>query len=435
MFKHESIFILLLSVLKYALCGNLLEQIKWDSNIIENYLKNNPSIKLPKDYMISAAESKENFQEFELGLQNEDTYLNITQLITKYGYPVEKHSVQTSDGYVLNVFRIPSNGRPVFLMHGFVSSADDWITPGVDSGIAYLLASKGYDVWMGNARGNKHSRYNVNLKPTQKAFWDFSWHEIGVIDLPTMIDYVLQKTNTKQLSYIGHSQGTTAFFVMCSQKPEYNDKIRVMIALSAVAWMSHLVSPVMRLLVPFTPYILGVSEAAHIYEITPDTKAFQVFRQAVCGNELLAITVCVNSYFIVSGFDYSQINFKQLPVLFTHNPTSSSVKQATHYSQLISSGTFRQYDYGAWGNLHKYRSVVPPSYPVNKISAPVAIFYSEGDWLSSVSDVNILRSKLPNVVEFYKVPLKYFNHYDFIWAKDIKTLILPRMLELLEKYN
>lgn len=109
----------------------------------------------------------------------------------------------------------------------------------------------GYDVWMGNARGNRYSRRHVSLDPDgsrsqRRRYWSFSWHEIGVIDLPTMIDYVLEQTKYEKLHYIGHSQGTTSFFVMASERPEYNDKILSMQALAPVAYMSNLRSPLVR---------------------------------------------------------------------------------------------------------------------------------------------------------------------------------------------
>lgn len=50
-------------------------------------------------------------------------------------------------------------------------------------------------------------------------------------------------TGQEKLQYIGHSQGTTAFFVMLSEKPEYNDKIEVMHALAPIAYIGHVVSP------------------------------------------------------------------------------------------------------------------------------------------------------------------------------------------------
>ena len=43
---------------------------------------------------------------------------------------------------------------------------------------------------------------------------DFRWHEIGMYDVPASVDYVLKTTGKSKLNYIGHSMGTTAFFVM-----------------------------------------------------------------------------------------------------------------------------------------------------------------------------------------------------------------------------
>lgn len=73
-----------------------------------------------------------------------------------------------------------------------------------------------------------------------------TFRQIGTTDLPTMIDQVLHVTRYEKLHYIGHSQGTTSFFVMCSERPEYNDRILSMQALAPVAFMSNLRSPFVR---------------------------------------------------------------------------------------------------------------------------------------------------------------------------------------------
>ena len=39
---------------------------------------------------------------------------------------------------------------------------------------AYMLADRGYDVWMGNARGNTYSNKHIFLKESDEAFWKFT---------------------------------------------------------------------------------------------------------------------------------------------------------------------------------------------------------------------------------------------------------------------
>lgn len=77
-------------------------------------------------------------------------------------------------------------------------------------------------------------------------------------DLPASIDYVLTKTNTSQLHYIGYSMGTTVFYIFASGRPEYQNKIRSQISLAPVAYLTNMKSPI-RFIAPFGK-IINVSK-------------------------------------------------------------------------------------------------------------------------------------------------------------------------------
>lgn len=56
--------------------------------------------------------------------------------------------------------------------------------------LAFILADAGYDVWLGNARGNTYSKRHISLRHDDSEFWDFSWHEMAYFDIPAEIDYL-----------------------------------------------------------------------------------------------------------------------------------------------------------------------------------------------------------------------------------------------------
>lgn len=85
---------------------------------------------------------------------------------------------------------------------------------------------------------------NFTLFSHSLIFVLHSLHEIGTYDLPAAFDYILMKTNASQLHYIGYSMGTTVFYIMASERPEYQSKIRSQISLAPVAYFSHTRSPI-----------------------------------------------------------------------------------------------------------------------------------------------------------------------------------------------
>ena len=52
-----------------------------------------------------------------------------------------------------------------------------------------------------------------------------SFDEIGAIDVPAQLRYILRLNNQDKLSYIGHSQGTMSFWIAMETNPDLNEKI------------------------------------------------------------------------------------------------------------------------------------------------------------------------------------------------------------------
>jgi lysosomal acid lipase/cholesteryl ester hydrolase len=57
------------------------------------------------------------------------------------------------------------------------------------------------------------------------------------------------------------------------------------------------------------------------------------------------------------------------------------MKLFTHWLQQMTVSEFRKFDYGSRINLKFYNSSEPPNYDLSKIKVPVAVFWSDNDWL------------------------------------------------------
>ncbi|XP_014204869.1 lipase 3-like [Copidosoma floridanum] len=367
---------------------------------------------------------------------NPDVEMTTPQLIRKEGYPAEAHVVLTDDGYLLTMHRIPkAPGSPaVFLQHGLLSSSSDWVIAGRDKGLAFILSDLGYDVWLGNARGNTYSRSHANYSTSDVRFWDFSWHEMGTFDLPAAISYITKLTQLENVSYIGHSMGTTMFYVMAIEKPEVASKINVMLSLAPVAFVGHMKSPI-RLLVPFIREAEFISHYLGRGEFLPENKILKFLAKYGCELYVTEEKICANMLFVISGFDESEFNFSLMPLIMNHAPAGASTKTILHYAQEIKSKRFQRYDYGDSGNMKRYNSTTPPDYDLSKIKVPIAAFWADNDWLASPIDVKRLCAYLPNKIIDYKVNYPKFNHLDYLWAIDAPTLVYKEVLAVLQKYR
>jgi hypothetical protein len=59
---------------------------------------------------------------------------------------------------------------------------------------ALVVAAAGYDVWLGNSRGNKYSNKHAWLDPKSSDYWQFDWEEMGDYDIPANLEYIASVT-------------------------------------------------------------------------------------------------------------------------------------------------------------------------------------------------------------------------------------------------
>lgn len=388
--------------------------------------------------------------------------MSTVEMIQANGYLAETHQVETQDGYKLQLHRIPygrsslsscspspsspssskcspppssfTSRPPVLLHHCLLCSSSDFVMNSPDKALAYVLADAGYDVWLTNARGNTYSRAHATLTPDQKEFWEFSWHEMGMYDLPAAIDYVLDTTSKPTLDYVGFSMGTTVFWVMLSERPDYAEKVNVMVAMGPVAFVQHVQGP-LRFAAPFVNIIERSLSMAGRYEMLSFGSFMDRMLSVFCDERALTAAICHNLLFLVAGPNPTRLNKSFLPVLLAHTPAGTSVRTVTHFLQLINSGTFRQYDFGHFSNLAHYGSLTPPDYNLSRVACPVGLFWSPADWLATPEDVKRLETHLPNLVQSKAVQDDAFSHLDFVWASDAEELVYRDVLKFLKSFH
>lgn len=130
-----------------------------------------------------------------------------------------------------------------------------WIITEEKNQLPKMFSEAGYDVWMLNNRGTQTSFEHVNPKEYSvfsfnSKFWDFSFDEMAKYDVKAHINYILDQSEHDKLIYVGHSQGTTQFFVANALGP-LHDKVEAFIGLGPVINPSHQYSPLLKFIFSF----------------------------------------------------------------------------------------------------------------------------------------------------------------------------------------
>ncbi|XP_056671031.1 lipase member K-like [Monodelphis domestica] len=370
--------------------------------------------------------------------KNPEAYMNISQMISYWNYPNEQYDIVTKDGYILDLYRIPHGkggsegtapGRPVvYLQHGLLATAFNWIANMPHNSLAYILADAGFDVWLGNSRGNTWSQKHVTLSPNSKEFWAFSFDEMAKYDLPATIDFIVKKTGQEQLYYVGHSQGTTIGFILFSIDPKLAQRIKMFFGLAPVVFLKGSKNPPTKIY----PFLEAVVKAVLCEKrILPHTKFNRFLGTKICSLQIFR-WLCEKIFLDFISDDYRNLNMSRLDVFLSNLPGGTSIQNIVHWGQIVTSGHLQAFDWKKPAlNMAHYNQVTPPLYNVTLMRTPTALWSGGTDVVADPTDVDSLLSILPNLVYHKRIP--HYTHLDFCFGVDSHLLIFYEILDMIKK--
>ena len=297
-------------------------------------------------------------------------------------------------------------------MHGLLDSADTWVINDEKDAPGLILANRGYDVWLGNVRGNKYCENHVSLNSSDPEFWQFTFQNMSQYDLPAAFEYIHSQTN-QMINYIGHSQGTIIMFAALSEHdPTVLAYLKKFIALAPIAWVNHIKSGPMELMAHSD--LAQVLETMHVQQFFPAN-----FLESDFGHYFCAVypEKCEDFMGFLVGFDKQYDNEDRYSIIVEHEPSGTSVTNMLHWKQLVLNNRFGKYDYGIAGNMFHYNQTSPPDYNASNINFPLHMFMGTDDSLVDEQDTQTLLDNLTGCNYTYK---EYpADHMTWIWSKDI----------------
>ncbi|TKR65354.1 hypothetical protein L596_025768 [Steinernema carpocapsae] len=378
------------------------------------------------------------YDDFEAAIKDLERNMSTPNLIQHWGYPVDSFDVRTRDGYILELHHIlggrhehgkHKKGKPaVFMQHGLLDSSFTWVANLPHQSAGFIFADAGFDVWLGNVRGNTYGRNGVDIH--NDKFWNFSWDDMAKYDLPDMIDAVLEKTGQKNLTYIGHSQGTLIMFAKLAEDKEFALKINKFLALAPVSTVAHIKGVASILSLPSRSILSKLTRPlSYLFEHSSWLRALS---GEVCAIPLIN-KGCGKFATWVAGPDASgQMNRTRMPVYVSHVPAGTSAKNIRHWIQMINSKKMQKFEYSTdEENLKHYGQREAPVYDISKIATETHLFYSEKDWLATYQDIKESIVRKTNPKFFKEHILQDFNHFDFVWGRRAADEIYKPIIRML----
>ncbi|KAI9812304.1 MAG: cholesterol esterase [Pycnora praestabilis] len=368
---------------------------------------------------------------------------DFTDLCALFGYYAEEHIVQTGDGFLLGLHRLGwrrgeegtrVNGgdgtlkkKVVYMHHGLLMNSEVWVCMTEEERcLPFKLVERGFDVWLGNNRGNKYSKKSTRFSPNSIKFWDFSMDQFAFHDIPDSIDYILSTASQPSLSYIGFSQGTAQAFATLSIHPTLNDKVDVFIALAPAMSPAGLSNGIVDALIKASPEVIFLAFGRR------SLLSSATMWQAILYPPIFVRIIDMSLLFL---FNWTAKNISPLQKLaaYPHLYSYTSTKSLVHWFQIIRNRSFQMYDDDVQAPLSigagtKYYKVA--KFPTRNIKTPIVLLYGGSD---SLVDINVMLKELPKHAIAKEIP--HFEHLDFLWGNNVDTLIFPHVFAALDIYS
>lgn len=313
---------------------------------------------------------------------------NFTQICEHHGFKEESHLVHTPDGFKLTIHRLKpenngfkSNGKAVYFQHGLLMTSDVWVVMmDKDDNLPFRLCELGYDVFLGNNRGNKYSNKHERYNSNQAEFWDFSIDEFAMYDIPSSIDYILKLKKIDSLTYVGFSQGCSQVLSSISINDDLNDKIERLILIAPATTPKNLKNWLLNSIINFDPTLIYMLFGRKIL-----LKSVMFWRKITYPPMFVKLIDLPND--LLFNWKSENINIMQKLVSYYHLYSTTSVKCVVHWFQIIKSKKFQMYQEKDYFQPFQYPTDM--TIRVRKL----LIIYGMSD---SLVDIDILVGQLPD---------------------------------------
>lgn len=355
----------------------------------------------------------------------------IHEMCAVFDVKVEDHLVRTEDDYILTLHHIRPkvgkfNGKVVYLHHGLLMCSDVWVC-NIEKrkNLPFVLHELGFDVWLGNNRGNKYSTAHLNLLPKDRQFWDFSIDEFAFFDIPNSIQFVLDRTGVDQLICIGFSQGSAQMFAAFSLSEELNRKVSQFIAISPAMTPKGLHNRIADTLAKSSPRFMYLFFGHRI--VLPTA----VLWQRTLHPKLFGFLVDFGNRFL---FNWKALNItpRQKIASYSKLYSTTSVKSIVHWFQILQYQRFQVFEASDDIINSIYRPYQIATFPTRtNIKIPILLIYGGID---SLVDISVMKENLPENTVF-DIKVENHEHLDLLWGHDVDSLVIARVIKFIQFFD
>jgi pimeloyl-ACP methyl ester carboxylesterase len=320
----------------------------------------------------------------------------------------------------------------------------DWVSqPKASDSLPYMLSDAGYDVWLGNSRGNRFSAVNTNMSIDTPEFWDaVDLDNMAQKDVPSILSYVRRESKVPRVHWVGHSQGGGILVMALAKDPSLRDQLGTTVLLAPGVYMRHIHVP---LLAFFAKAHLDTFWHSHGFDIKgletgkyyfpgPLFSRFMEFWTAHTPLCRISTAICndIGKILGVNVGDAHNLDWRSMANAYKYDSGGSSFHNLMHWAQRIRENSIREFDWGKANPQHYNGSTTPPLYDLSKITGTkLALFDGDKDLFVTQQDMQRLHFDIPKENWIEHITIKNYAHFDFVWGKDAHVRLYPQVMKIL----